>query len=144
MTKTTISADAASVGKRIAAAIEQSGKDIKTVAASLNVTSDAVFKWQRGEGVETWVKLARLAEALGTTPNALLGVDVGLGDEFLAELLVEGFSGVGVHRDQARNLVSILLEFVRRPVSPRERENTKSAARSELAGAIRIIGSPRR
>lgn len=52
---------------------EKNGVSVKKLAVELNVSQQAVGKWERGEGMPRAELLPKLADALNCTIDALFG-----------------------------------------------------------------------
>lgn len=75
--------NATEVGERIAALRKERGLTQKQLADSLQVTDKAVSKWERGLNFPDLTCVEPLAERLGVSPVALLGLEEKNADEIL-------------------------------------------------------------
>lgn len=132
--------ESALIGTSIASNMERVSVSVVELAAAIGVIPDAVYKMRRGEGVTGWIRLKRVAEALKTDPNTLLGVSDGLGDEFLAEMMIESFVALEVERRFAQKLAGVILAAVRAPRGGVDPETARQEARLKLSVAIHMLG----
>lgn len=99
----------AAIGRRINEARVRAGLTQPELAAKIGLSLPAVKKLASGEATGQFAKLKRLAAALETTPNELLGLSESvLIDRILSA--VEGTYRKMVGPDEAKALVQIALE----------------------------------
>ena len=104
------------IGARVRALREGRGMSRAKLAARLGVSEDSVAKIERGQRVDSWLGVARMAEALGTSPNDLLGFapatflppDV----SYFAAALAPILSAHGGDPEDAEDIARTLLEAV--------------------------------
>lgn len=95
------------LGERIAVLRRESGMTQEELALRLNITPQAVSKWERGVGLPDITVLAQLAQALGTTVGTLFGEndevnqDTPLADRFGNLPLIASRDGLGCYSDKA-------------------------------------------
>ena len=133
--------DARHIGQRISARMAELEIDVPTLARALGVSQDSVYKMMRGETVSRWLHLRRLAQALRTSPNALLGFD---GDSRgrLTRLLMASFEGLGSTAPQARNYTQTFLEALDKPPNPSASTPEQDELRIEVAFLKRLSERP--
>ena len=76
--------NAVEVGERIASLRREKGLTQKELAGKIFVTDKAVSKWERGLNYPELSTLSLLAEALGVSPAALLGLEEKAPEEVLS------------------------------------------------------------
>lgn len=81
------------LGRRIRARREHRGLKQQDVANALNVSPQAVSKWERGENAPDITALAPLAQLLDVTVDWLLGADQAPRDVLSATVFVSGVRG---------------------------------------------------
>jgi transcriptional regulator with XRE-family HTH domain len=79
--------EAEEIGRRVKALADDLSLTVEQMASSLSVSQDTVYKLFRGETVEQWLRLSRVARLLKTRPDSILGF-AGSGTE--AEALAQG------------------------------------------------------
>jgi transcriptional regulator with XRE-family HTH domain len=84
---TTHMAEALLVGQQIKAARRAAGLTVEQLADLLGTSVPSIKKLERGEAVVQFTKLSRLARALRTTPDALLGFPPSVGFERIRPVL---------------------------------------------------------
>ncbi len=95
------------LGERIAALRRERGMTQEELAIRLNITPQAVSKWERGVGLPDITVLAQLAQALDTTVGTLFGendeasASASLPDCFDGLPLVADQGGLGCYSDKA-------------------------------------------
>lgn len=83
-----------SIGERIKGRREQRGLTQKDLASALQVSAQAVSKWERGENAPDIALLVELTRLLGVSTDWLLGVHATPRDLFEASILVVDIAGV--------------------------------------------------
>lgn len=130
------------LGDRIAALRRQRGLTQEELAIRLNMTPQAVSKWERGVGLPDITVLAQLAQALGTTVGALFGEndditqDTPPADRFHGLPLVASQDGLGCYSDKA------VLKLTERGVEFEDGSRVDYATRTvtnQGAGEIRLV-----
>ena len=129
--------DERQIGDRISARMSEIGVGLPALAKTLGVTEDTIYKLVRGKTAKRWVDLIKLARALRTSPNDLLGYDAGDTRKRLERLLGAAFQGLGASPVQAQNYAEIFLEALDRPPNPQEPVGEADQTRIELAAAKR-------
>ena len=107
--------DTEAIGRRVDERMAVLKMDARTLAKAIGVTEDTIYRLLRGETVKQWVRLAKIAGALRTTPNNLLGVDSPASRERQSELMSAAFRGLGLPEPLDRNLSEICLEALDTP-----------------------------
>jgi transcriptional regulator with XRE-family HTH domain len=84
------------------------------VAEVIGVSPDAVRKAESGQNLASYIKIAKWARALGTTPNHILDFQEGEREAFLGA--IEGaFISRGMEVAQAEALAQIVIEVLDSP-----------------------------
>jgi transcriptional regulator with XRE-family HTH domain len=107
------------------------------LATRLNVEEQTVRNMLSGQGLVTYVKLAKLARALETSPNQILGFDEGDSCDaaMVRSALLGAFEGCGLGADATKELADIFLESLRdsqKDASPADRGKI-------LRGHLRLV-----
>lgn len=113
-------AETDAIAKRIEdrmAKIEMTDDDLATL---LGVTKDTIYKLKRGETIKRWINLIKLARALRTSPNDLLGFDGRDTRVRLQAFLMASYRGLGLSLVQAQNYAAIFLGALDKPPDPEE------------------------
>lgn len=108
------------IAKRIDERMAAIGMTDDALASSLGVTKDTIYKLKRGETIKRWINLIKLARALQTSPNDLLGFDGRDTRVRLQSFLDGAFRGLGLPPAQARNYVAIFLAALDKRPDPDE------------------------
>jgi transcriptional regulator with XRE-family HTH domain len=104
------------VGARIRAFREALGWSEAQLGERLSLGPDAIRKAEKGgSGVTQFVKLAELARALGTTPNAILGIQEMPERDAVMGLLQAAFVDRGMTLEQARPIAEAVLTVLDSP-----------------------------
>lgn len=133
-------AEARQIGERITAQMQQIGKEPGTLAIELDVIDDTIYKLMRGETVGRWMYLIKVARALQTSPNELLGFDGQDVRRRLECLLPAAFEGLREKPLQARNYTRIVLEALDKPPNPDKPSEESDTVRTEVAFVKRRSG----
>lgn len=108
------------------------------LAARLCLIPDAIRKLERGtSGAKQFIKLTEIAQALGTTPNRMLGVQEGLEKEAIRGVLEAIFLEFGKSLDEAKRLAECALSAMN---SPTVRESGGPIADSARTQGRRLMG----
>lgn len=139
--KVEINPEAARIGDLIAAARDAKGMDNGTLAKKMGRADSSIKKLITGEANGQFVKLAKLARALETTPNQLLGF--GSNDGLDAESVRLAFDAVlaalSVPQGRAELLKRTALSALQSPTLPLHdrQESTKARLALELEQVLR-------
>jgi DNA-binding Xre family transcriptional regulator len=134
-------AEAAAIAKRVADRMAEIGMGKEGLAAVLGVTEDTIHRLTRGETVKRWVNLIKLARALHTSPNDLLGFDGRDTRVRLREFLEASYRGLGATPALARNYSAIFLEALDKPPDPGEPLPASELLRLDIKNAKREFES---
>jgi transcriptional regulator with XRE-family HTH domain len=140
MAKREILGDAELIGARLGERIKEVRTSPEKLAAELGVTRDTIYRAMRGETVLSWVKLARIANALKTTPNDLIGVVSGYNLEILESVLRASFAALSFPEQQARVFASIVVEAACKPPDQPPAITAEEYARVQITTAKKIFG----
>ena len=99
------------IGLAVKAARERAGLTQPALAARLEVDDDTIKKIEAGRRVEKWLWLGRVAKALGTSPNEILGFPA-VSPESLEMALRPILAAYGASPQDADSIARILLEAV--------------------------------
>ena len=81
------------------------------LAQRVGLDEQSIKKFENGENVKQWLRVAQLAEALQASPNELLGFSA-LSSEALESALKPILAAYGANPDDADSIARILLEAV--------------------------------
>lgn len=97
------------IGARIAKL--RAGADLKVeeLASRVGVTADALQKLMRGESTSQYLKLIKIARALKTTPDTILGFNE---PGFLKAVLEACFDSLGLTAEQTEALAETVLQVL--------------------------------
>lgn len=124
------------VGRRIASFAKRAGLNNETVAERLGMTEEGVKKLFNGSNVAGYVKLAKIARAIDTTPNEILGFTEQTQDiEALLDAVRVSYEALGSSRAQAEGWVRAVVEAAQAPpLRSSDLDRRESArARAEIA-----------
>jgi transcriptional regulator with XRE-family HTH domain len=109
--------EALRIGHRIAELRDKAGMRNQDIAVALGLSENAAKKIVSGENTLGFVKLAKLAAALGVTPNEIFGeVSEAVPSELWAA--VQGsYEMLGLSPDEAHALAEIVRELVSEPLA---------------------------
>ena len=103
------------IGARISELRQRTDLTVPQLAKRVGVTTDAIQRLMRGESVTQYIKLNRLARALNTTPNVILGFnDPGV----ILAALEACFDALGLPEDQASLLAETVGQVLQQPEIP--------------------------
>ena len=85
---------AASFGKRLQGRRKAQGLTQEQLGVELGVSGQAVSKWENGESIPDLSLVPSLCKVLGTSADALLDIDGGVGIETLSQELASKLSGL--------------------------------------------------
>jgi transcriptional regulator with XRE-family HTH domain len=108
--------DADLVGKRLRQARKTQGLTVEQLAQRLQLSAQAVKKWESGAATVQFAKLGRLARILNTTPDALLGFPSSVPIERLRPVLKSLFVVLNIPRDEAEKILDQIEEILMRKV----------------------------
>ena len=129
--------DAEYTGTQIAACRKARGMTQKALAERLHVTDKAVSKWERGLNFPDLTLIEPLAEALDTTPAALLGLEHARQEEIVTSMTeLSGEQLEDARRDNSRTgwgclVLALVLMLVYHP--RRKRRGIQAAGLSVSA-----------
>ena len=117
--------DSAELGQRIQERRKQQGLTQEQLGNDLFVSPQAVSKWENGESLPDIGTLPALCKALGTSADALLGIDSELGIETLGAKLAHRISDL---RNEAERHAALMtaLGFLIPPYDMRNRDKNIS------------------
>lgn len=112
------------IGERIREMRDKRGLDNKSLAKSLNASEPTIKAWVSGNNLASFIKLKRLAEELGSTPNEILGVSTrspvqnDLRYQNLVASIEGAFRNIGLDQEEASRLTKIVEECADEQLSP--------------------------
>jgi DNA-binding Xre family transcriptional regulator len=112
-------AEADALAKRIEDRMAELEIDELGLASLLGVTKDTIYRLTRGETVKRWIYLRKVAQALRTSPNDLLGFDAQHRAR-MKKFLDASYRGLGLSTAQAQNYVTLFLEALDKQPDPDE------------------------
>lgn len=113
-------AETDAIAKRIKERMADVEMTDDSLASLLGVTKDTIYKLKRGETITRWINLIKLARALRTSPNDLLGFDGRDTRVRLQTFLEASYRGLGLQPALARNYAAIFLAALDKPPDPDE------------------------
>lgn len=132
--------EAVLIGARLGERIKEVGKSPEKLAEELGVTRDTIYRAVRGETVLSWLKLAKIANALKTTPNDLIGVVSSHNLDILELVLRASFTALSFPEEQASVFASIVLEAACKSPHRPSAITAEEYARIQIATANKIFG----
>jgi transcriptional regulator with XRE-family HTH domain len=108
--KAQIHPDAAAIGERISALRDQKGMSNNDLADRLGLALSSVKKLLGGQTTIQFVKLGRLARALGTTPDEVLGFKVGKPEGLLRAALTASYVALGFAIEEAEDFAAVVIQ----------------------------------
>lgn len=133
--------EADAIAKRIDDRMAAINMDEDGLASLLGVTKDTIYKLKRGATVKRWVNLIKLARALRTSPNDLLGFDGRDTRIRLQAFLQASYRGLGLSTAHAQNYVAIFLEALDKRPDPDEPVPEDELLRLDIKNAKREFDS---
>jgi transcriptional regulator with XRE-family HTH domain len=123
------------IGARVAAQMKKLGYTPPQLAQLMGMTSpSSIRKIVSGENVFQWTQLAKLAAALNTSPDYLLGLGSGGLDANLAQVAVQGLlEQLGYDRETAQLGARIAVETAREHRALLEDPEIEVRLRTKLA-----------
>jgi transcriptional regulator with XRE-family HTH domain len=103
------------IGARIAELRSLRDMTVEELASKMGVTTDAVQRLLRGESTAQYLKLIRMARALDTTPDTVLGFSE---PDYLKVVLAVCFDSLGLPADQVEPLAETVEQVLRAPPVP--------------------------
>ena len=100
--------DPAELGQRIQERRKQQGLTQEQLGSDLFVSPQAVSKWENGESLPDIGTLPALCKTLGTSADALLGIDSELGIETLGAKLAQRIDNLRDKEEQHAALMTAL------------------------------------
>jgi transcriptional regulator with XRE-family HTH domain len=136
-----LSDDERDLGKRISTLVEKSGVSYREIATILGQSYDTVKKLGQGKSVKQWVKLAKLADLLGVTPNEMLGYQTPQMDR-LGAVLAASYAALGLSDAAAKGHAHIVLRLLsdRQSLEAIEAAQTSARFQSDLVSQIFRLG----
>lgn len=140
---------AAEIGERIRGILKSRGVTVGLVADAMGISEDALRKIMQGNSAKSYVKLAKLARALNTTPNEILGFPAPISSEALDPARLSGVITTLAERmsdldpDEVRALVQVVLEVSKSPATPSSDVPTETEARIQSDFAVRQLLRPK-
>lgn len=137
------------IGERIRSILKTRGVTVGQVAKAMGISEDALRKTMQGNSAKGYAKLARLARALQTTPNDMLGFPPSQPSGVLdparlsgvIETLAERMSDLD--EDEIRSLVRVVLEVSKPPATPAAGVPPETEAKIQAEFAIRQLLRPK-
>ena len=108
--------EAVRIGHRIAELRDKAGMRNQDIAVALGLSENAAKKIVTGENTLSFVKLAKLAAALGVTPNEIFGEASEAVPSELWAAVQGSYEMLGLSPDEASALVGIVQELVSEPL----------------------------
>jgi transcriptional regulator with XRE-family HTH domain len=102
--------EAAAIGARISALRDRKGLSNGTLADRLGMALSSVKKLVGGQTTVQFVKLGRLARALGSSPDELLGFKVGKSEALLRAALTASYVALGLAVQDAEEFAAVVLQ----------------------------------
>ena len=129
--------EAIKIGLRIAELRDKAGMRNQDIAIALGVSENAAKKIVRGENTLGFVKLAKLAAALGVTPNEIFGEASEAVPSELWAAVQGSYEMLGLPPDEAFELAQLVREYVGEPLGETEGVNRASARKILVTSATR-------
>lgn len=128
------------IGRRITAARESAGMSVNGFAKRLGVGQSAVYALEQGKSVEKFLKLATVAAAIGSGPNALLGVKDGTSPEALRTALTPFLTLYGLTPEQVELISRCVSEAFQQSMAAQGQPDPLDdfAARAEMLARMLI------
>lgn len=125
------------IGARVAAQMKHLGYTPPQLAQLMGMTSpSSIRKIMTGENIHQWTQLAKLASALNTSPDYLLGLGSEGLDPNLAQVAVQGLlEQLGYDREMARLGARLAVETAREHRVLLEDPETEVRLRVKLAAS---------
>lgn len=98
------------LGNRIKFFMKERKMRYSDLAKAIGKSEETVKKMLSGTGLLQYVKLAHLAEVLGTTPNELLGFEPSANSDVLSVALQVSYEALGLDQAEAQELAAIVLQ----------------------------------
>lgn len=121
------------IGLAVKRARERVGLSQQQLADAIGRSLETVKKIESGDRVFQWTIVSGVAEALGTTPNELLGFSV-LSTEALESALKPILAAFGQNPDDADSIARILIEAVE--VAQSSPDEGPAPLRYKMAGQL--------
>lgn len=123
--------DAKQIGARVEARMKDLNIKPEELGKTLGLTKNAVEKMVGGASVKGWIKLIKLARALRSSPNELLGFD---GDTRgrLTGFLQASYEGLGQSPEAARSYVTAFLKALDRSLDHQGRQAAEQRLRDVI------------
>ena len=139
-----ITAECKEVGARIKKMRDARGLTNRQVADHMGVTEAAAKKLITGETATNFVKLIPLAGLLGSTPNAILGVnDSGTSGDINSEIWIDVIDEFGLRfglsEANSRLLAETVVRVITEPPIPHAGIDRRTVLRIQIATAIRVV-----
>jgi hypothetical protein len=119
-----LQSEAEEIGRNIRAVMERRKVGCKEVGEALDISASAVTKILGGDSCTQFVKLKKLANYLGVTPNHLLGVTMPAGQALLKGAIAGAMLALDRDAAEADEIATIAVRVLDLPVtsgSPEER-----------------------
>lgn len=124
------------IGLAVKRACENRGMSQSALASALGVDPDTIKKIESGKRVTQWEWCGRVAEALGVTPNELLGFPI-VSPDNLASALRPILANFGYPPDDADSIARILLGAV--SVAQSLPDDGPAELRYKIAGQSAVV-----
>lgn len=129
--------EAVRIGRRIAELRDKAGLRNQDIANALGLSDNAAKKIVSGENTLGFVKLAKLAAALGVTPNEIFGEASEAVPSELWAAVQGSYEMLGLPPDEAFELSQLVREYVGEPLGETEGVNRASARKILVTSATR-------
>lgn len=117
------------IGARISELRTAADLKVEELASQMGVTPDALQRLMRGESTTQYLKLIRMARALDTTPDTILGFSE---PGYLKVVLAACFDALGLPEDQTQALAETVVQVIQAPPVPGLTQENRARAQAPL------------
>lgn len=117
------------IGARISELRMAADLKVEELASQMGVTPDALQRLMRGESTTQYLKLIRMARALDTTPDTILGFSE---PGYLKVVLSVCFEALGLPDDQTGALAETVVQVIQAPPVPGLTQENRARAQAPL------------
>lgn len=142
--KIEISPEAAAVGDRIAALRDRRGWKNNEFAHRLGMAPSSAKKLVTGEATVQFVKLGKLAYALGATPDEVLGFQSGKPEGIFRAALAASYIGLGLAVDEAEDFAAAVVRSLEEQSTDSVKLDPETCVRVQVELAARRFALARK